>query len=111
MVPQSLNGALGADGPPAKKARLDQGLHTVHSVCLVIDYGSQYTQLIARRVRELGVYSMLLPGDISLVRPGANGLNATPIGYLVVSICYCSAVQPAVRKLQAYISPCFCRWW
>lgn len=39
-----------------------------HDTCLVLDYGSQYTQLIARRIREKGVYSMLLPGDAEMVR-------------------------------------------
>ena len=29
----------------------------------IIDYGSQYTQLIARRVREENVYSIILPHD------------------------------------------------
>ncbi len=33
---------------------------------LILDYGSQYTQLIARRVRELGVYSELHPYNISI---------------------------------------------
>jgi GMP synthase (glutamine-hydrolysing) len=32
---------------------------------LILDFGSQYTQLIARRVREIGVYCELLPYDVS----------------------------------------------
>lgn len=31
---------------------------------LILDYGSQYTQLIARRVREAGVYCEILPWDV-----------------------------------------------
>lgn len=33
---------------------------------LILDYGSQYTQLIARRVRELKVFSLIKPFNISL---------------------------------------------
>ncbi|MGI8641372.1 MAG: glutamine amidotransferase-related protein, partial [Pyrinomonadaceae bacterium] len=32
-----------------------------HEVVLILDFGSQYTQLIARRVREQGVYCEIQP--------------------------------------------------
>jgi GMP synthase (glutamine-hydrolysing) len=37
----------------------------MHQRILILDYGSQVTQLIARRVREAGVYSEIHPGDVS----------------------------------------------
>jgi GMP synthase (glutamine-hydrolysing) len=40
--------------------------HDIHAhKLLILDFGSQYTQLIARRVRECGVYSEIHPWDMS----------------------------------------------
>ena len=38
------------------------------SQILILDFGSQYTQLIARTVRELGVYCQIIPGTASIDR-------------------------------------------
>ena len=36
-----------------------------HDKIMIIDYGSQYTQLITRRIRELKVYAEIFPYDVS----------------------------------------------
>jgi GMP synthase (glutamine-hydrolysing) len=46
---------------------------------LILDFGSQYTQLIARRVREIGVYCEIWPWD---ARPG-NILEFSPRGIIL----------------------------
>ena len=50
---------------------------------LVLDFGSQYTQLIARRIRELGVYSEIKPflfslDEIKKAEPKAIVLSGGP---------------------------------
>ena len=46
---------------------------------LVLDFGSQYTQLIARRVRESDVYSEILPWDVD----EAKLVNLNPKGVIL----------------------------
>ena len=38
---------------------------TTHSKILILDFGSEVTQLIARRVREAHVYCEIHPCDVS----------------------------------------------
>src|ERR1700732_916696 len=54
-----------------------------HESIVVIDYGSQYNLLIARRVRELGVLSVLLSPqaawqDVEALRPRGIILSGGP---------------------------------
>src|SRR5512145_3096955 len=50
---------------------------------VVLDFGGQYTQLIARRIRELGVYSVILPcwtplEEIRSLQPAGLVLSGGP---------------------------------
>lgn len=96
-----------------------------HDTVLILDFGAQYSQLIARRVRELGVYSEVVPYDISLPelesrRPKALILSGGPasvyaegapqaapglfdLGVPILGICY--GLQAMSRTLGGQVAP------
>ncbi|WP_298744333.1 glutamine-hydrolyzing GMP synthase [uncultured Microbacterium sp.] len=91
---------------------------------LVVDFGAQYAQLIARRVREAGVYSEIVPhtvtaaeiaarnplalvlsgGPSSVYEPGAPTLDAgvLELGIPTLGICY--GFQVMARQLGGVVA-------
>lgn len=47
---------------------MDDSFTASHEVVLILDFGSQYTHLIARRLRECNVYCELQPYDLSVAK-------------------------------------------
>ena len=68
------------------------------SYVLILDYGSQYTQLIARRVREAGIYSEIHPYYRSL-----EILTARPPAGIILSGGPASIYDPDSPKLERAI--------
>jgi GMP synthase (glutamine-hydrolysing) len=59
-------GANGARYGAARKRQRDFAVTATHERILILDFGSQVTQLIARRVREAGIYSEIRPFTTSM---------------------------------------------
>ncbi|ARA93045.1 GMP synthase (glutamine-hydrolyzing) [Rhodothermaceae bacterium RA] len=68
----------------------------MHERIIILDFGSQYTQLIARRVREAGVYSEIHPCTISVEEVAAM----QPKG-LILSGGPCSVYDEGAPQLDA----------
>ncbi len=65
---------------------------------VILDFGSQYTQLIARRVRELHVYSELIPWDA----PAQQVMAKKPVGF-ILSGGPSSVYEPGAPVLPPYV--------
>ncbi len=64
----------------------------------ILDFGSQYTQLIARRVREAQVYCELFPWDA----PAEEVLPLKPKGF-ILSGGPASVYEPGAPRIPAYV--------
>jgi GMP synthase (glutamine-hydrolysing) len=65
----------------------------LHDKILILDFGAQYTQLIARRVREAGVYCEIHPCDV----PDAFVRDYAPKG-IILSGSHASAYEDSTLK-------------
>ncbi|MBN1310520.1 MAG: glutamine-hydrolyzing GMP synthase [Anaerolineae bacterium] len=69
-----------------------------HDTIIVLDYGSQTAQLIARRVREAGVYSEIFPWDT----PKEQLLALEPKGFILSGSPF-SVYEPGAPTLRRHV--------
>jgi len=74
------------------------GIAVARDAIAILDFGSQYTQLIARRVREAHVYCELFPWDA----PPAEVLGLGPRGF-ILSGGPASVYAPGAPRLPDYV--------
>jgi GMP synthase (glutamine-hydrolysing) len=67
----------------------------------ILDFGGQYTQLIARRIRELGVYSEILPCTDPVDRVLAGGYTGIVLSGGPSSVYEDEAPLPDKRLLES----------
>ena len=71
-------------------------LSIARDLVLVVDFGAQYAQLIARRVREVNVYSEIVPSTISVAQIAALNPKA-----IILSGGPSSVYEPDAPKLDS----------
>ena len=76
-----------------------------HETVIILDFGSQYTQLIARRVREAGVYCEILPFNTPIETIKAKSSKGIIFSGGPSSVYDNGAPKPDTRLLQSVDCP------